>query len=187
MIKNLKIVIIVWGLVIAELGNAAALIPQAEELRDAYKKLQVSRNNSHYQKLFLASFPSSKTEFNRLFNSPKKDQLFDGNDYIFQLERLAVNHPKQTFQLVLKLASELKWQTGAANYLQFVLMKISLNDPLSFSSQLQSLGENKKRSVIGFMAQGKSGPGVGYTQLVSVLRRLDKNRLANQLEDGLYP
>lgn len=166
--------------------SATPLLPAAEKLQAAYQKLQLSHNNRHYQQQYLTAFPTTKRDFIRLFSSSQKDQLFDGNDYIFQLERLAVNHPQQTLQLVLKLASELNWQNGAANYLQFVLMKIALNDPLAFSQQMHSLAQRKRQGVIRFMAQGSNGPAVGYGQLVKVLRRLNKNQLVDQLEDALF-
>ena len=184
--KNLKAIIVVCMLIATGMVSAASLTAAANQLKTAYQKLQISRNSNIYQKQFLSAFPTSSKEFNRLFNSRKKDQLYDGNDYIFQLERIAINHPQQTFQLVLNLASELKWQSGAANYLQFVLMKISLNDPLMFHQQMQSLSKKGKSQVVRFMTQGKKGPGVGYTQLVSMLRRLDRNTLADELEEQLY-
>lgn len=186
MSKQLMMVTILGFISLFNSLSATPLLPAAEKLQAAYQKLQVSQNNRHYQQQYLTAFPKTKSDFIRLFSSSKKDQLFDGNDYIFQLERLAFNHPQQTLQLVLKLASELDWQTGAANYLQFVLMKIVLNDPLTFSQQMQSLGQRKRQGVMRFMVQGSNGPAVGYRQLVKVLRRLNKNQLADQLEDALF-
>lgn len=159
------------------------LIDDARSVKLAFMKLQQSRSAKNQQD-YLKHFPRKPRQFTRLFNSRKKDQLWDGSEYIFQLEHIAKNYPKETFELVMTLAATLKWQKEAPNYLQFVLMKIAMNNPFGFATQFSKLSRTKQNSIISFLNANPKGPAIGYEQLIYMLRRTGKDEIADRLQAG---
>lgn len=183
--KKLLLIPLVLLCSIAVTSQAKTLSKQAAHLKFILGELQVRPNDSKTQKAFLTAFPKTARDFNRLFNSSSKNELWDGNQYIFELERLVQRHATEGFQLVLGLASELKWGPDAPNYLQFVLMKVAIDNPFEFSAQYLKLSESKRKNVVKFLTESRNGPAIGYQQLIGILKRINKKTVALELEKGL--
>jgi len=183
--NKLLLVLFLCGAVIGSPSQAQNLSKEASHLQFALGELQLRRNDPTRQKAFLEAFPKTARQFNRLFNSSSKDQLWDGNQYIFALEGLMQRNAKQGFKLVLGLASELKWGPDAPNYLQFVLMKVAVDNPFEFSEQFMALSESKRKNVVKFLTESKNGPALGYQQLIEILKRVNKKDAAKELQKGL--
>ncbi|TQV72277.1 hypothetical protein FLL45_18840 [Aliikangiella marina] len=166
-------------------SHSKSLSSQASQLKFALGELQLRRNDPARQKAFLAAFPKNARDFNRLFNSASRDELWDGNPYIFELESVVQNNPQQGFEIVLGLASQLTWAPDAPNYLQFALMKISIDNPFEFAKQYEGLSEKQRKNVVKFLTESKNGPAVGYRQLIGILKRVNKKAVAQELEKAL--
>jgi len=165
--------------------SAKSLSQEAQKFKRQYDALKLKQYDARLQIAYLEAFPSDARTFNRLFNHPRQEQLWDGNQYIFELESLAVKHPQKTFALVLKLAAQLTWQKDAPNYLQFVLMKIAIDNPFEFSKQFSALSDPERQSIVTYLTTSANGPAVGYRQLIEILKRINKGAIAAELAAGL--
>ena len=186
-LRLIVVVLALCGLGVCMDSNASVnrLTTEAKQLKSAYENLMQRKRDPQRQKAYLDAFPSTAKSFNRLFNNKKRDQLWDGNQYIFELERLAQSNSKATFALVFDLATSIPWGPDAPNYLQFVLMKIALDNPFEFARHFEQLKQQRQSSLIRFLTTSKNGPAIGYKELIYVLRRTNKNDVADALAAGL--
>ena len=183
--KLLTVLVIIFTLGFSHQSKAESLTEDAALLKQAYDELQLRKRDGERQLKFVRAFPRRARDFNRLFNSPSQDQLWDGSRYIFELEQLAQSQPNETFGLMLQLASELKWAPDAPNYLQFVLMKMAIDNPFAFADQFAQLTETQRSGVVNFLAKSNKGPAIGFHQFIEILNRINKTALAEELSAGL--
>ncbi|WP_142892693.1 hypothetical protein [Aliikangiella coralliicola] len=164
---------------------AEKLNEDSKRIESAYNQLQLRQDNVAFQQAYLDAFPKTAKSFNQVFNPPNRKQLFDGNKYIFLLESLSENHLEPTLALTMKLACNLQWKSGAPDYLQLVLIKIAVNNPIAFAKGFKPMGPSQRTSLVEFLAAGQKGPAPGYERLIEILRRIGYPKVADQLFFGL--
>ena len=167
-------------LLVASWPQPAAARADAAALKLAYTRTE-DRVTPRSAATYLQAFPKTGRDFNRLFSSSGK--LGDGLEYIFRLETIAARASTETLEVLLGLAAELRWQPGAASYLQITLAKIALNYTREFARQVKKLSRARQLTLVTFLASGPHSAAPGYSQLAGVLKAIDEAPLAQLLND----
>jgi hypothetical protein len=146
-----SLVFVLLGFVsVVSLAEGETLSKQSIELKSAMTKIE-----SDHGKSFATWFPKDKTEFNRICNNPKHDELSDCHDIIQEGAGKTLRlSPEILGSKVSKIVSELEFDADAPSYLQTVWVEFCTQDPSAFVEAVEKLSPSARKRSFKYMTRG---------------------------------
>ena len=124
-LNNLFILVLLIAVSIVSSAEDKKLSKQSARLKDAMKNIDSDQGRS-----FSKWFPKDKTEFNRVCNSSKFDELYDCHGIIQDgAKKVIQSFPRVLGPKIALITSELNFDADAPNYLQGVWVEFCTTNP----------------------------------------------------------
>lgn len=158
---------------------------QAQKLEQAYKQLKTASSRQASRQKFLDAFPKDAKNFKRCFVQTNRYPKLEISRYLVEVELMLNAYPSKVMKLLLGLAGKLKLDSEAAEHLQLLLAKTSLNYSTFFVQEFKRMSAERRRNAVEFLVSGRRGPAPGYHSLIVLLERVGHKDIAEQLRAGL--
>lgn len=182
----LLLFLLVFSCLIANAREQKELSEKAVSIRASLEKLRRDLSSETQWKEYLYLFPKTKNEFKDVFDPDDFSELYDGHEYIFELEKA----PKEIHESILKLLFSIVSDgvpgcCDAWSALHHVMVGYAIANVQRFVSILTHMESEKRINIIGFLADKENhATFTEYQQLIDEFRKMGKIELAQQFEDA---